>query len=671
MFNRIEIEKLVNDGKSFSEIARILGKNVGSISNFCKKNNIISKHINKIVCKELPIMEIYDLYVSGKSLDFLRQKFDVPIIRIKKHLIKFKSDIKFRTMDEVKRPSVLNNREKLLELSSKMSFTKIAKQLGVKTSTVCAAGKRLGVVSNWDFRSDDVSREQLFDLYINKELRVSEIVNNLGQSYGCILRKLRKFKFPIRLPGGLPSDSKYELFNNKDNLFDLYINKNHSMGDIADIVGSSVSMVAYNLRKYGIKIRTKSEYLSMLMRHGDKSIINNISVDSKLEMKFLRSINSNNILRNVEFESCGSIAYIDFCVNGDFIEVKPKEQSIIPGASRRRLIKQVLVAKGNGIDVKIWNGDYYDLKIIDIDIYYLSNWKLWFKTFNECADWLINFGFHGTEYSISELYSFLNKSLKVKDGFELNANFPNDDTIKFIRHFSKHFWYSTHRDYRSIADAWNIGNHSVLKEAIRELWCKKSEVNIFGLVKYIGKMFKDFTPVSIFKPWVARFIYNKYLPNGGVIVDPCMGWGGRLLGCLDSKFKYKGIDLNPSSVDANARIYKFARSRFNACDFLNADSSICDIPSGDLLFTSPPYDDCELYSGIDSNKTLTEPILVNIFSKFNGIIILNLPRRMVDLCNGVALRFNYKLVEELEMKTASFMGRVKTFEPILVYKTKF
>jgi hypothetical protein len=219
-----------------------------------------------------------------------------------------------------------------------------------------------------------------------------------------------------------------------------------------------------------------------------------------------------------------------------------------------------------------------------------------------------------------------------------------------------------------ISAAWEIGNQSVLRDACRKLWESSKNVTIYGLARLIGKFYKDFSPVSIFKPWVAAYIYDKYLPKGGVVIDPCMGWGGRLFGCLDKNIKYYGYDLNPNSIKANKDLKKFLGHRIGETLFSCADSSVIDFPDGDLLFTSPPYDNCEHYHGINSAITQTKPILENIFKKFGGIVALNVPKRQEELCISIAKNHGFKLFEKLEMKTASFMGREKTYEPILIFK---
>jgi hypothetical protein len=294
---------------------------------------------------------------------------------------------------------------------------------------------------------------------------------------------------------------------------------------------------------------------------------------------------------------------------------------------------------------------------------YHSNWKECFKNHDECYNWLIEYGFQDIKFPDDILKTALNNLVPNDAG--LNANYTNIPVVSLIKHFSPYIYKSNHIGYNPISMAWEIGNRIVLFKALEKIW-NKEIVNIYLLVRTIGKDFKDFSPVSVFKPWVAATVYDKYLPKGGIIIDPCMGWGGRLLGCVNRNIQYIGYDLNPNSINSHNDLAKFIN--FTNCTFLCADSSSCDIPDGDLLFTSPPYDNCELYHGINSSETKTEPILDNIFRKFNKTIVLNVPKRQKELCIEVAKRHNRELIDELQMKTASFMGREKTFEPILVFK---
>ena len=296
---------------------------------------------------------------------------------------------------------------------------------------------------------------------------------------------------------------------------------------------------------------------------------------------------------------------------------------------------------------------------------YYCDWKATFKTHGECSDWLIQHGFQGVKYPESILKLGIERLNHITGENRLNANIVNIPVSSLIRHFSQHYYRSYHNGYIPISKAWEVGNRVVLKQAVEMLWNIDRKCNIYNLVLYIGRYFKDFAPISIFKPWVASYIYDKFLPNGGKVMDPCMGWGGRLLGCFGRNIKYVGYDLNPNSVNSVRDLYNFVGMK--DCCFYEADSRKVDFEDADLLFTSPPYDSTEYYYGIDSSKTKTEPILENVFKKFKGIVVLNIPLRQRDLCLSSGSNFGWKLVEELQMKTTSFMGRTKTYEPILIF----
>lgn len=675
--NNIDIDKLraaVESGVSFSGYAKTSGHTLSAISKTAKKHGIVSKSTQHLP-KSLPDQTIYDEYYGGSSLHSLHLKYNVPVALIKRRISRVNDKVVFRTMDEIVRPAALNNSTMLAELMKDNSLRQIARQLGVKASTVCAAADKFNLTSKYSVITSDIPDELLASLYDEKLMTPRQIARTLQLSYGVVLRQLRRKGFGIRRVGGEQRPSRHEQLNNHEWLRHHYNDLEWSLADIAEFIGTSVANVSHHCKKHKIVLRTKSEYYKLLMKksHGRRQVINNIDCDSKLEVEFVKSLfdaDQLNLKKNIEFSYGGSWCYIDFELGGELTEIKSTEQSTLAGPDRQRLVKQYLICKNNNRDLKVWNGEYYNLNIEDFDTYYCANWKLLFSDFNQCADWLFSYGFKGVEYARSVLYSGLSRSLRVTPGNELNANYSNQEALKVIKHFSQHYWSSTHKKYSPVTAAWLPGNKSVMVSAVERLWQNESEVNIYGLVKEIARYFKDFVNVSIFKPWIASYIYDRYLPNGGSVVDPCMGWGGRLMGCMDKNISYFGYDLNQNSVDSHVKLRKFINTRIKCnTEFTQADSSICDFRHADLLFTSPPYDDTELYFGVDSIATKTSLILDNIFDKFSGkTIVLNVPRRQEVMCRESADKRGWKYVETLEMKTASFMGREKTFEPILVFK---
>lgn len=671
----INIELLkseVQNGMSFSEFSRTYGHTLAAVSKAAKNNNIISKSTNHLPIN-IPI-EALELYDAGTGIHSLAKKYNTNYAHVQRCLKRMRPDIVFRTHDESVRPSLLNDKNALESELNNKSIRKIAKELGVKLKTVSNAVRKFGLSSKYYIVYKNIDYDVLYDLYCVQLLRPSKIAEITGVPYSTIIRKLRKAGFEIHKPGGVFTGSKHELLNNRDKLYDLYVNKEYSLPMIACLVKTSLRNIAYHLRRHNINARTKDEYIKLIISrsNGVKSKKYGIKLDSTLERQFINDFGSiDSIEKDVVMKNEYSIAIIDFKINGKYYEVKPKNALYGDCKERRRMIKQYLVAKANNLDIIVWtpNGEW-DKRIDDNDIYHLDNWRLYFKSGDECYEWLINYGFKVPKYTKMDIYDAF--PLLFKYGSDpLNANYNNSNPTIITKYFFEHFWYSKHIRYHAIPDAWDIGNRTVLKNAIETLWANDSIINIFKVVGYIHRHMIDFKFVSIFKPWVARYVYQKYLPDGGIVVDPCSGWGGRFLGANNlGNIKYIGYDFNKLSVDSIKNMCDFMKGNVTIePEFHHGDSSVIRFPDCDLIFTSPPYDSTELYYGIDSTKTVTAPIVENIFNSGCKLVILNIPKRLLNTCNTIADKFLYRVDDVLEMKTASVAGkREKTFEPIVVYR---
>lgn len=119
---------------------------------------------------------------------------------------------------------------------------------------------------------------------------------------------------------------------------------------------------------------------------------------------------------------------------------------------------------------------------------------------------------------------------------------------------------------------------------------------------------------TAFSPVLSKCVYDHLLPErGGSVLDPFSGWGDRAIGSLgsDRVIKYQGVDCNmllekgyadlKSDLDSTNKL-NFVLMPFE--DFKTDESY-------DLIFTSPPYYDFEIYSndstqsisGIDGKRT--------------------------------------------------------------------
>lgn len=88
----------------------------------------------------------------------------------------------------------------------------------------------------------------------------------------------------------------------------------------------------------------------------------------------------------------------------------------------------------------------------------------------------------------------------------------------------------------------------------------------------------------------SLLVYEKYNPAS--LFDPCCGWGGRLIAASMLNIPYTGMDCNPDLVDCYKNICKDWGGTFTFGDCLTMNW-----PVADMLFTSPPYFNIEIYVG--------------------------------------------------------------------------
>ena len=150
--------------------------------------------------------------------------------------------------------------------------------------------------------------------------------------------------------------------------------------------------------------------------------------------------------------------------------------------------------------------------------------------------------------------------------------------------------------------------------------------------------------ISIFKPSLAVEVYYNFKPN--CILDFTMGWGGRLVGaCALDIHKYIGIDLNkrlekPYNEMKNKLIELGTKTEIQLIfkDALKVDYSKFKY---DMVFTSPPYFNIEIYNGTkkrnkeDWINNFYNPIFEKTYKHLQkgGVYILNVPEEIYnDVC---------------------------------------
>lgn len=192
---------------------------------------------------------------------------------------------------------------------------------------------------------------------------------------------------------------------------------------------------------------------------------------------------------------------------------------------------------------------------------------------------------------------------------------------------------------------------------------------IFGTSYPIGgaRMPLDF-PVEI-----ARDLISKYA-NKGRVLDPCHGWGGRLVSALlEEVEEYVGVDPSPYASEGVAKIYDtFQQYQDTKCKLIAKPyEKVADDELGglfDFALTSPPYFDVEKYDGEETSTKLYnnfrlwvdmfyEPLICNTISRLKdgGVFALQVGSQSYDL-KGEAIRICKKHRYKFDVQGKNILG---------------
>jgi hypothetical protein len=117
-----------------------------------------------------------------------------------------------------------------------------------------------------------------------------------------------------------------------------------------------------------------------------------------------------------------------------------------------------------------------------------------------------------------------------------------------------------------------------------------------------------FTSINCFRPLVAMEYYCKFSPK--CVLDMTAGWGGRLVGaCALNVPKYIGIDSNKALREPYRKIMDFLRPHTQTEMEIRIENAL-DVDYSkyeyDMVFTSPPYYNLEIYGNANSPKYKTK-----------------------------------------------------------------
>ena len=162
-----------------------------------------------------------------------------------------------------------------------------------------------------------------------------------------------------------------------------------------------------------------------------------------------------------------------------------------------------------------------------------------------------------------------------------------------------------------------FSNDDMLLEAIYKVLCLKG-VASDSTIRDACRNDSKSSRVNNFPPKVALTLARLLLRDGGKgasVLDPCAGFGGRLLGFLAAKVEsYVGIDLSTRTCDGLKAEAKFLASygantnvEISCCNCVAKMAALAkDGASFDMIMTSPPFVDREEYVGVEAYHDLSQ-----------------------------------------------------------------
>lgn len=234
--------------------------------------------------------------------------------------------------------------------------------------------------------------------------------------------------------------------------------------------------------------------------------------------------------------------------------------------------------------------------------------------------------------------------------------------VKFVEHYTYTELLNTKtKQGISFYDFWyNKGFYMDRDNSTRKLIeYIKTENPKLNEIKQAKKVFNIYYgSVDVFRPTTAARLYEKYRPT--CVLDFTMGWGGRLVGaCVSNVPKYIGVDYNENlsipyqNMQSQLKSLSNTESVLMFTDCLTVDY---DSLTYDMVFTSPPYYNKEIYGGKTTHKTEEEwnkmfytPILKKTWNGLaqGGHFCLNIP---AILYYKVCLPLFGPAMETMEMK---------------------
>lgn len=184
---------------------------------------------------------------------------------------------------------------------------------------------------------------------------------------------------------------------------------------------------------------------------------------------------------------------------------------------------------------------------------------------------------------------------------------------------------------------------------------------------------------TLFKVTFARWVIKELLSRtpgeikNKIVLDPCAGWGDRLISALSLGVEYYSYDPNTDLTEGHSLIKNYlsplSRTQIMYHPFGEGIAPEELLPEGvcDLVFTSPPYFDYEKYSSSTSQSHITHPIF---YGWVKGFLFVMLSESWKVLKRGGYIAIHYSDLPHTKNSTDIMNCYLDSF-PDSQYETTF
>jgi hypothetical protein len=286
-------------------------------------------------------------------------------------------------------------------------------------------------------------------------------------------------------------------------------------------------------------------------------------------------------------------------------DLSPKTASYKEVASQLDLDLKSVLAKSSPLTPK-------DLTQADVDEVFLYYRVKGFPyPIHSSSDIQQDFGML-CKYDISKMVKSDNIILQKRRGLGMKA--PN--------YFMRNFYEARRGGGRTMLDVFDTDSSlmSVIKS--RKQYARNGLVS--DSTMRTGLRIAASAPSS-FPASVAKYVYQRFLEGPSKVLDPCSGFGGRMVASQSLPFDVEYVGADPWTENVKNLHQMSDWFGFDRCKVLHSPFEDVDLDpeSFDLVFTSPPHFDKELYSEEPTQSVSRYPEYVDWVENFLKQLIQN------------------------------------------------